>query len=140
MIAPGGAWVHVFATTHRGVPGDDPLPHPRPPWDRVDELVARHLGGPIRLNNRSGEEDVMRAAGFRGPVRIGVPRGEIVERTADDIVSSMFSLSWSAPHLFGDRVEAFEADLRDLLRTTSPGGVFSERAREIELVIWRPPS
>lgn len=139
MISPGGAWVHVFATTHRGVDGDDPLPHPRPPWDRAEELVARHLGTIRKLNNRSGEEDVMRAAGFLGPVRIGVPRGEIVARGADEIVASMFSLSWAAPHLFGERVGAFEADLRDLLRTVSPNGAFSERAGDIELIIWRPP-
>jgi SAM-dependent methyltransferase len=140
MISPGGAWVHVHATTHRGVAGDDPLPHPRPPWDEAEELVVRHLGTVTKLNERPGEEDVMRAAGFAGPVRIEVPRGEIVERTADEVVASMFSLSWSAPHFFGDRVGAFEADLRDLLRTVAPDGLFSERAREVELVIWRPPA
>jgi 2-polyprenyl-3-methyl-5-hydroxy-6-metoxy-1,4-benzoquinol methylase len=47
MLAPDGAWVHVGASTHQGVPGDDPLPYPRPPWPRIDELVARYLG-PVR--------------------------------------------------------------------------------------------
>jgi len=32
-----------------------------------------------------------------------------------------------------------EADLRELLRRSSPSGRFYERARDIELVIWRRP-
>ena len=74
MIEPGGAWVHVFATTHRGAEGDDALPHPRPPWDAIDALVAGYLGpvrragqGALPTGTRGGEEDVMRDVGYRGP-------------------------------------------------------------------------
>ena len=145
MIEPGGCWVHVFATTDRGVPGDDPLDHPRPPWDAIGELIARYLGpvrragrGVLPTGTRSGEEDVMRGAGFAGPERVEVRRGEVVTRSADDVVAAVFSLSGSAPHLFGERRGAFEDDLRGLLRESSPGGLFCERAREVALVIWRP--
>jgi SAM-dependent methyltransferase len=145
MLEPGGAWVHVFATTHRGVDGDDPLPHPQPPWDDVDALIGRYLG-PVRRagrstlpdGTRSGEEDVMRAAGYAGPDRIEVTRGEVVTRTADEVVSAVFSLSYAAPHLFGADLGRFEADLRAVLRAAAPDGRFSERLREIELVVWRP--
>ena len=149
MLEPGGAWVHVFATTHRGVDGDDPLPHPRPPWDDVDALIGRYLG-PVRRagrstlpdGTRSGEEDVMRAAGYAGPDRIEVTRGEVVTRTADEVVSAVFSLSHAAPHLFGAdlgrALSRFEADLRAVLRAAAPDGRFSERLREIALVVWRP--
>jgi hypothetical protein len=44
-----------------------------------------------------------------------------------------------APHLFGDRLDVFEAELRALLRETSPDGRFSERAREIALELWTKP-
>jgi len=145
MLDGDAAWVHVFATTHRGVPGDDRLPHPRPPWDRVDDLVASHLGparragqGVLPTGTRSGEEEIMRRAGFAGPRRVEVECGRVVERSIDDIVSAVFSLSGSAPHLFEDRLGAFEADLRHLLQASSPTGRFSERTREITLVIWRP--
>jgi SAM-dependent methyltransferase len=145
MIEDGGAWVHVGATTHRGVDGTDPLARPRPPWDRVEELIATYLGRERRAGQatlpagtRSGEEDVMRQAGYRGPRRVHVGGGDVVTRDADEIVSSVFSLSGSAPHLFADRLPAFEADLRDLLRDASPDGLFAERRRETELVIWRP--
>jgi len=146
MLTADGAWVHVGAQTSRGVDGDDDsLPHPRPPWDAIETLVTDHLGtllragqGTLPTGNRSGEEDVMRAAGYAGPTRIEVDRGRVLDRSTDEIVASVFSLSRSAPHLFGDRLPAFEADLRALLAAASPGGRFSERRREMALVIWRP--
>jgi hypothetical protein len=80
----------------------------------------------------------MRAAGFTGPERIDVARGEVVTRSRDEIVAAVFSLSGSTPHLLGAQVAAFERDLRALLAESSPTGTFAERTREIALVIWRP--
>jgi SAM-dependent methyltransferase len=140
-LANDGYWVHIGATTHQGVEGDDPLPWPRPPWDAIKALVEEHLGSTRRAGQgvlpdgtAGGEEDVLRAAGYRGPTRIDVGGGEVVERSTDEIVAAVFSLSGSAPHLFGDRISDFEADLRALLGP----GPFAERRREIALVIWRP--
>ena len=65
---------------------------------------------------------------------------EIFTRSTNEIVASVYSLSYAAPHLFADQSESFEADLRDLLAAASPTGVFRERARDIELVIWRKPA
>lgn len=144
MLADGGAWVHVGATTHRGIDGGGELPHPRPPWDAIDELVARYLG-PVRRAGRSalptgtpgGEEDVMRAAGYSGPTRIVVGGNEVEDRTVGDVVAAVLSLSSSTPHLFGAELPAFEAEPRELLTKASDGGVFAEQRREIEAVIWR---
>jgi SAM-dependent methyltransferase len=139
MLEDGGACVHVHATTHQGVDTDAVLPHPRPPRSAIDELVERYLG-PIRRRSSpwaNREEEVWRAAGFDGPQRIEVP-GEIVERTSDQIVAGIFSLSSSTPHLFGQRREAFESDLRRLLHDADPSGIFSEQMREIAADIWRP--
>ena len=48
------------------------------------------------------------------------------------------AVSGSAPHHFGDRLPAFEADLRALLAGhAGPGGVFSQQLREIVLDVWR---
>jgi SAM-dependent methyltransferase len=145
MFDPGGVWVHIHATTHQGVPGADPLPHPRPPWDRVDDLVARYLGpvrragrGVLPTGTRSGEEEIMRQAGYSGPTRIEVGGGQVVDRDVDDIVAAVFSLSGSAPHLFAADLPAFEADLRRLLTQASDRGRFAERTREIAVVIWQP--
>jgi SAM-dependent methyltransferase len=147
MLDPDGAWVHVNATTHRGAEGDQQLPGPTPPRDQITELVHRYLG-PIRRAGRSilpqgtavAEDAVMVAAGFIGPRKVVVARGEVHERSEDDIVASIYSLSSAAPHLFGPRLTQFETDLRALLRRASAHGRFYEQARDIELVIWGKPS
>lgn len=144
MLTPDGAWVHVGATTHRGLDGSHDLPHPRPPWDEIDRLVTQYLGpvrragqGPVPVWSERSEEDVMRAAGYRGPTRLVVGGNEIEDRSIDGIVASVFSLSGSAPHHFGANLQAFETDLRELLTKASDRGRFSEQRREIEAVIWR---
>ncbi len=138
MLGPDGAWVHVGGTTHRGDAVEHALPAPL--WDRINDLVARYLGpvrragqGVLPQGTRGGEETVMRQAGFAGPSRIVLDDGRVAERSADEIVSAVFSLSSSAPHLFGDRLGAFEPDLRELLAD----GRFAERRNAIEVVIWR---
>ena len=145
MFTAGGVWIHIHATTHRGVAGEDPLPHPRPPWDRIDEMVTRYLGpvrragqGCLPAGTRSNEEEVMRQTGFSGPTRIDVGGGQVMNRSIDEIAAALLSLSGSTPHLFGDQLPTFEADLRRLLATASHDGRFSERTREVAVVIWRP--
>jgi hypothetical protein len=79
----------------------------------------------------------MCAAGYRGPVRIEVGGGAVFERTEDEVMASVFALSSAAPHLFGQRLADFKAELRTLLREASPSGRFAERAREVALDVWR---
>jgi hypothetical protein len=57
-------------------------------------------------------------------------------RTIDDVVAWTFSMSFSAPHLFGTRLDDFETDLRHLLREASPTGRFSERQPGTEVFVW----
>lgn len=143
MLEPGGAWVHVSAPIARDPDPSDTLPAPAPPREAISALVRTYLGpdrragqGTLPGGTRSGEEGVMMAAGFTGPQRVPAGGGEVFDRCEDDIVALVFSLSSSAPHLFGDRLGEFEASLRNLLRTTSPTGRFCERQRPVELVIW----
>ena len=83
-------------------------PIPGRPVGRSKDLVRRYLG-PQRRAGRgvlsqtaSGEDEVYRAAGFTDRRRIEIA-GRPVDRTADEVVASIFSLSSSTPHLFGDR-------------------------------------
>jgi SAM-dependent methyltransferase len=145
MLEANGTCVHVAATTHEGVETSRPLPHPQPPRAAIADLVRRYLGPDRRAGQGvlsadmppADEEAVYRAAGFTGPHRLELP-GVVVQRTADQVVAAVLSLSGSAPHLFGPRLAAFETDLRRLLHTTSPTGVFSQPMREIALDLWRP--
>jgi SAM-dependent methyltransferase len=143
LVVPGGAVVHVHATTHQGIDTGTELPHPRPPRKAIGELVQRYLGsqrragqGVLPAETPSGEDEVYRAAGFTGPHRLEVP-GREVERTADEVAASIYSLSTSAPHLFGDHLDEFDGELRQLLAEASADGVFSEQMRCIALDIWR---
>ena len=147
MLAADGTWVHVHPVPHRGAAtgAQDALPHPSPPWPEINALIGSYLG-PVRRAGRStlpdgtasGEEDVMLEAGFTGPRRVDVTGGQLVRRSADDIVAAVFSLSSSAPHLFGDRLPAFEVELRALLRGASPDDGFCEQIGDVELVLWTP--
>lgn len=145
LLEPGGALVHLSATTHRGVGGDEGLPAPQPPREEIDALVRSYLG-PVRRAGRaaipggtaSGEDEILAAAGFGGPRRLEVGGGHVFERSEDEVVASVFSLSSAAPHLFGERLDEFELELRELLRRASPEGRFAERAREVGVSIWRP--
>jgi SAM-dependent methyltransferase len=144
MLVRDGAVVHVHATTHEGVDADVDLPHPRPPREAITRLVERYLG-PVRRAGRGllpsgtagGDEDtVYRGAGFSGPQRLEVA-GRTVNRTTEEVAASIYSLSSSTPHLFGDRLHEFDAELRELLTAASDDGWFSERMRSISLDIWR---
>jgi SAM-dependent methyltransferase len=142
MLEPAGSWVHINATTHRGIDGADDLPLPPPPHAEIGDLIHEYLGPTRRAGTTTltkgtpaGEDAVMVAAGFSGPRRVTVA-GHLYERSEEEVVASVFSLSWAAPHLFADRIGKFETELRRLLRRASPAGRFAERAREIELVIW----
>ena len=144
MLVADGAVVHVHATTHEGIDADVDLPHPRPPREAVTRLVERYLGpvrragrGVLPSGTRGGDEDdVYRGAGFGGPQRLEVA-GRTVDRTAEEVAASIYSLSSAAPHLFGDRLDQFDAELRELLTSASDEGWFSERMRSITVDIWR---
>ena len=149
LLTTDGALAHVHAMTHKGVDNDAALPHPRPPRREIDALVEQFLGTKRRAgqghrpdvvvsegDRGRDEADIYRAAGFVRPTRIEVP-GQVVTRDADQIVASVFSLSYAAPHLFGDRAASFEQELRRLLADVSPKAEFSEQMREIAVDIWR---
>jgi len=67
-----------------------------------------------------------------------VPDGRLHVRTIDDMVASVFSNSSSAPHLLGDDMATFEAELRALLGEASPEGKFAIRLPANVLRVWRP--
>lgn len=144
MLADGGALVHVHAQTHRGIDTDERLPHPQPPQEAIDALIRHHLGEDRRAGQSViaggvlpvGEDDIYRAAGFRGPERLALPERSVV-RTAEEIRAAVYSRSSSAPHLFGADFDVFDAQLLALLHDASPGYMFSERLLEVTLYVWR---
>ena len=141
MLEPGGAVVHVDNRHQDGFGLDNAFP--APPVERIAELRRAYLGEDrragqgIRNSSPSDEAGVFRGAGFAGPELVVVPDGRTIVRSADDLVAETFSLSSTAPHLFGRQAAQFEADLRRVLAEASPGGAFAVRLPDNELKIWR---
>jgi hypothetical protein len=150
MLERGGALVHIsdikVKEDQARARGDDTLPHASPPFVGIRELIQRFLGpvpragqGFLRHGSPDGEAIVLRNAGFQDPERVHVPAGGVRVRNADDVVAWVYSLSSSAPHLFADRLDEFETDLRHLLDDASPSGLFAEQPPDTEVFIWRKP-
>lgn len=118
------------------------LPHPFPPDDAIVELRRRYLGPDtragqgIRNTSPSGEDAVFVDAGFEHAREVIVPDGRVLDRTIDHLVATTFSSSPTAPHLFGERLDDFELDLRRLLADASPSGLFSVRLPDNIIRIW----
>jgi SAM-dependent methyltransferase len=151
MLDQGGAVVQVDAPGYRAdelaaetVRGT--LPFPPPPDDALDQLRRRYLGSDkragqgIRNTSPSGEDRVFQEAGFLPAETVTVPDGRTVELTADDVVAGVFSSSSTAPHLFGDRREDYERDMRAILAQASAAGRFCVRLPDNILRIWRRPA
>lgn len=146
MLEPGGAFVHVGGQEIETPSPEKPLPHPPPPADAIQRLKQSYLGSVARagrgvlLHGTPGNEwEVLRAAGFEPPVMTRVIGRQLLERTVDDIMAQVFSLSGSAPHLFGDHLADFEHDLRALLTSASDAGFFCEQIPDLALVLYRRP-
>ena len=146
MLEPGGAFVHVDAHHYREkIEGDEPLPHPEPPHDAIREIIRTYLGPErragqgVRTEFPSGEEIVLGRAGFDAPTRVKVVGRQTIVRTPDDVLAYHLSSSNAAPHLFGDRLAEFDADVRRVLAEASPSELFAERTGDTELIIYRKP-
>lgn len=145
MLESGGAFVHVGGQ-EIDTPVPARLPHPPPPAQAIRRLKHSYLGterraghGVLRHGSPSGEAAILQAAGFEAPVMTRVTGRQLLERTVDDVVAGVFSLSGSAPHLFGGRLADFEHDLRACLAAASDGGLFSEQIPDLALVFYRKP-
>jgi SAM-dependent methyltransferase len=142
MLEPDGVVVHVDNRHQDSLGPDDKLP--APPRERIAELCRAYLGEDRRagqgIRNTSPDDEaaVFRATGFAGPEVVVVADGRTIVRSSDDLVAETFSMSSTAPHLFGDRLSEFEADLRRVLAEASPDGAFALRLPDNELKIWRP--
>ena len=144
VLEPGGALaLIVHSVAGRPVP---PSPGPPPiPHAEIKALVEKHLG----TTKRAGQgvapvrtarfEDVLVRTRFGLPRVIFVPGIPDLIRTSESVLSGYFSMSFSAPHLFGDRVEDFATEMRELLRSRSPEGIFCDWPGDTELVLARRP-
>lgn len=142
MLEPGGTLaliVHTVADRPKPPsPGPPPIPH-----DAIKALVKQYLGSTQRAGQGIAParthhfEDVLLRTRFGTPRSVFVPGIPDLLRNIESVLSGYFSMSYSAPHLFGDRVHDFALDVRNLLASQSPEGIFWDWPGDTEIVLAR---
>jgi ubiquinone/menaquinone biosynthesis C-methylase UbiE len=131
LLPPGGAIVLVVHDIDVGSPPAD-VSDPPIPDDDVQALVRRYLGPEPRAGQGFGRkspdryEDALARTRFGTPKVIHAPGRPNLTRDVSGVISGYLSMSYAAPHLFGDDLDAFVADLRTLLEEQTPTGRFSD--------------
>ena len=144
MLEPGGALALISHTVEERPPPPSPGPPPIPHAE-IEALVEEYLGStkrtgqgirPVRTHR---VEDVLVRTRFSRPRVVFAPGIPDLLRDSESVLSGYFSLSWSAPHLFGDRVDAFASEVRELLSSRSPEGIFWDWPGDTAVIIARKP-
>jgi SAM-dependent methyltransferase len=142
MLEAGGALTLIVHTVEgRAVP---PSPGPPPiPHAEIKALVQKYLGSTKRAGQGIAPVRAHRFEDSLARTRFGTPRVLFIPgipnlvRDSESVLSGYFSMSYSAPHLFGDRVEAFANEVRELLRTRSPEGLFWDWPGDTKVILAR---
>lgn len=145
LLEPGGSLV-LISNQVEGRPRPDDPGYPDIPRAAVRELIVAYLGEGTRhylATWHEGQperfEDTLKQTRFDGSRTIYAPGRPNLIRDIDTVVANYYSMSYSAPRLFGDHRVEFEADLRRLLREYSPSGLFWDWPGDTELVIATKP-
>jgi hypothetical protein len=73
------------------------------------------------------------------PRQFFVPGLPDLLRDSESVLSGYLSPSSSAPHLYGDRLDDFAAEVRALLANRSAEGIFWDWPGDTEVVMARKP-
>jgi len=145
MLEPGGI-LALIGHTHAGRPqpadpGFPPIPH-----GAIRVLIERYLGPGRRAshgyapNHTDRHEDALARTRFGRPHSIFCPGRADIVQDIDGVVANYLSTSFAAPHLFGEQINAFTADVRRELATYSPSGWFWDWPGDTEILLARKPN
>ncbi len=142
MLEPFGALALIVHTTEGrpapASPGPPPIPHAE-----IKALVEKYLGSTQRAGQGTARsrgqrfEDVLGRTRFGSLQTIFAPGIADLVRDTESVLAGYFSFSYAAPHLFGDGVEDFAADVRQLLTWRSPDGLFWDWPGDTEVIVAR---
>lgn len=145
LLTPGGALVAIThdieARPFPEAPTDPPIPD-----GEVQHLIAGYLGPDYRAGRglRWQPSDRYEAALARttfGHARTVHAAGrEDLTRDVDGVIAGYLSMSYSAPHLFGDRLGSFVAAMRALLGDRTATGRFWDWPGDTAMVIAMKPA
>ena len=144
LLEPGGS-IALVANTVEGRPKPPGPGHPEIPHDTIGSLIDKYLGPERRAGRGVAPPPVDRYEDALGRTRFGKPthvfapgRADVVQ-DVDGVLANSLSMSFAAPHLFGDRLDLFEAEVRQMLRRESPSGLFWDWPGDTEIVIATKP-
>jgi hypothetical protein len=80
---------------------------------------TRRAGAGLAPVRRHRLEDILVRTGFGVPRVVSAPGIPDLVRDTESVLTGYFSMSSSAPHLFGERVDDFADEVRDLLASRS---------------------
>jgi SAM-dependent methyltransferase len=144
ILEPGGALV-LIGHAHEGRPQPTGPGYPPIPHDAIRALISRYLG----MRRRAGQgyfsppadrhEDVLARTRFGKPRRIFCEGRADIVQDIDGVLANYLSTSFAAPHLFGERLPAFEDVFRAELAAHSPSGLFWDWPGDTEILLARKP-
>jgi SAM-dependent methyltransferase len=130
--------VHTVEGRPQPAAAGPPIPH-----SEITVLVDKYLGSTRRAGQGTSParnhrfEDVLVRTRFGRPRSVFLPGVPNLLRDIESVLAGYFSFSWAAPHLFGGRLEAFAEEMRALLTSRSPDGVFWDWPGDTEIVLAR---
>jgi SAM-dependent methyltransferase len=144
ILEPGGA-LALINHAHAGRPQPASPGYPPIPHEAIYAIIDQYLGerrragqGFARLPGERFEETFARTR-FGTLRQIFAPGRPDIIRNIDDVLSNYFSMSYAAPHLFGDMRAQFESDVRAELARHSPSGLFWEWPGDTEILLANKP-
>ena len=145
LLEPGGAMVLISHDIDaRPVPtGTDDPPIPD---QEVQELITSYLGPDRRSGSRPASsyssepwEVSLAQTRFGSSTTVSAPGRLDITRDVDGVISGYLSMSYAAPHVFGDRLDQFVDDLRSLLTARTETGWFWDWPGDTAALIARKP-
>jgi SAM-dependent methyltransferase len=121
-------------------PGYPPIPH-----EAIRAILERYLGERRRAGQGFAVLPDERFAETLARTRFGAPRELFapgrpdIVRNIDEVLANYFSMSYAAPHLFGERRAEFEADVRAELMRHSRSGLFCDWPGDTEIILASRP-
>jgi SAM-dependent methyltransferase len=144
LLEPGGALALIVHTVEGRrtppSPGPPPIPH-----EEIEALVENYLGSTRRAGQGLAQVRTHRFEDVLVRTRFGAPRVILASgipdlvRGSESVLSGYFSMSSSAPHLFGERIEDFATEVRELLASRSPDGVFWDWPGDTAMILVEKP-
>lgn len=135
IVTPGGGIAIL------GSGGSDSAWTPPETRSVLDAVVKRWLGETRRAGSGTYEhpterhEAIISRSPFRGLEVHTVSHRE--DWTVDELVGSLYSMSYASPFVLGANREAFESDLRSRLAALEPSGRFREDVTNHAILAWK---